>query len=196
MEMASFDDLLLAFRSALLDAQEALRQRSEAKGQDEGQASALTFAVPRAGTGNARDELLTLPLSSFRQQPRPRVTMLSYSFACALEEERFPGMARVFRVVIGPSDRLLSRKKTPRRMQVIFHGTDSPCGEVLLDGDVLMRLPGHVEAGGGRDVIKAKPPLLARVAKLFRNLWPRPGYAMTVEQSMRVRRILAHSARH
>jgi hypothetical protein len=195
MGMASFDDLLSAFRSALLDAQEALRQRSEAKGQNEGQAPALTFAVPRAGVGDGQEELLTLPLSSFRQQPRPRVTMLSCSFSCELEEERFPGMARVFRVVIGPPDRLLSRKKTPRRMQVIFHGADSPFGEVLLDGDVLMRLPGHVEAGGGRDVIKAKPPLLARVAKLFRNLWPRPGYAMTVEQSMRVRRILAHSAR-
>jgi hypothetical protein len=194
MEKASFDDLLQAFQSALADAQEGLRLRAEGKGADEGQASALTFAVPRAGSGDGQDELLTLPVSSFRHQRRPHISLLSYAFECALEEERFPGMERVFRVVIGPEDTLLHRKKTRRTMQVIFHGSDSPCGEVRLDGDVLMRLPEHVEAGDDRDVSKAKPSLLARAAKLIRSLWPQHGYAMTVEQSLRVRQILAHSA--
>jgi hypothetical protein len=199
MGKASFDDLLLAFRSALLDAQEALgrkseeAQRLEAEGFEGGQAPALRFAIPKIGSEDGQYEVLTLPVSSFRRQCRPQVTMLSLSFECELNEEWFPCVARVFRVVVGPGGAMLPKKAKRRKMQVIFHGSDSPCGEVRLEGDVLMRLPEAAGAGEGRPAPKAKQSLLARAATLFRKLWPQHGYAMTVEQSMRVRQILAHS---
>lgn len=199
MGKASFDDLLLAFRSALLDAQQALgrqceeAQRLGAEGSEGGQAPALCFAVPKIGSEDGQYEMLTLPVSSFRHQCRTQITMLSLSFECGLNEEWFPGVARVFRVVVVPCDAMLPKKTKRRKMQVIFHGADSPCGEVRLEGDVLMRLPEPAGTDEASDAPKAKPSLLARVATLFRKLWPQRGYAMTVEQSMQVRQILAHS---
>jgi len=202
MEKVSFDELLQAVHSALVTAQQSLKSRREqaregrdgAKGSEEGHASVFTFAVPRLGSEGDQYETLTLPVSSFRQQRRPQITMLSLSFDCELDEERFPGAARVFRVILGPEGDRPRRRNRRRKMQVILHGTDSPCGEVLLDGDVLLRFPEQAGAGEGRTVSKARPSLLAKVVQLFRGLWPQHGFALTVEQSMRVRQILAHSA--
>lgn len=198
MENASFDDLLEAVQSALADAQDslrkrreaALRMRSDAEGAEGGQGSSLTFAIPRNGGAEGLYEPLTLPISSFRMQRRPQVSMLSLSFGCEFEEEGFPGASRVFWLVITPADKKLSWRKKRNRMQIVLYGTEQPCGEVRLDGDLLLRIPA-AGAGGERSAPKAKPTLLAKVFRMFRKLWPRQGFAMTVEQSRQVRRILA-----
>lgn len=198
MENASFDDLLQAVQSAFVGAQDSLRQRreaalrlrSEAEEAEGGQGSALTFAIPRNGGADDLYEPLTLPLSSFRMQRRPQVSMLSLSFACELEEKGFPGASRVFWLVIPPADKKLQWRKNRRRMQIVFYGTEQPCGEVRLDDDLLLQIPA-AGAGGDRSAVKAKPTLLAKVLRMFRKLWHRQGFAMTPEQSKRVRWILA-----
>jgi len=177
MEKASFDDLLQAIRTAFEGAQlslkrrseEALRQRAEAEGLPKGIAPDLTFALPKIGVEGGQYEQITLPVSCFRQQRRTQISMLSLSFECALDEQWFPGATRVFRVIIGPKGNRSRRKSARRQMQVILHGADPPCGEVLLDGDLLWRLPGSETAGEARPGSKEKQSLLARVITLLRN---------------------------
>lgn len=199
MENASFDDLLQAVRSAYVEAQDSLRKRREAavrlRSEEQEaagrQAPSLTFAIPQNGDAEDAYDALTLPLSSFLRQRRPQVAMLSLSFECELEEEGFRSASRVFWVVIAPEDNTRLWRKKRKRMQIVFHGTEQPCGEVRLNGHMLLPIPARAVEGEGRSTPKAKPSLLAKVFRMFRKLWPRQGYVMTVEQSRLVRQVLA-----
>jgi len=199
MENASFDDLLQAVRTAYVEAQDSLRKRREeaarlrseeleAAGR---QGPSLTFAIPRNGGAEDAYDALTLPLSSFWRQRRPQVAMLSLSFECELEEEGFRSASRVFWVVIAPDDKTRLWRKKRKRMQIVFHGTEQPCGEVRLDGHMLLPIPARAVEGQRRSTLKAQPWLFAKVFGMFRKLWPRHGFVMTVEQSQRVRQMLA-----
>jgi len=199
MENASFDDLLQALQSAYVDAQDSLKKkrqevlerRNEAVESEGGQGSCLTFAIPQSGGAEDRHELLILPILSFRRPRSPQVAMLSLSFECELEKIGFPGASRAIRVVIAPETKRSGWGKKRRRMQIVFHGTEQPWGEVRLDGKMLMSIPANAGAEGGSSASGAKPSLLARVYRMFRKLWPQHGFAMTAEQSKRVRQMLA-----
>lgn len=194
----SFDDLLQAFQSALVTAQDSLRMRREEAVRrmceaDEiggSRSSFFAFAIPQHGTDGDKYEVFPLPVSSFRAHHRHRIAMFSLEFECDLKEERFSGVSRPYSVVIATRNQRRWCRKKQRRMQIIFYGTDQPSGEVRIEGKLLVELPQDGGAGRGGMTPDVKRSIFSNLINLLRNLWQPQRFIMTVEQSQRVREIV------
>ena len=202
MGTRSFDDLLQAFQSALVAAQdslrirreEAIRRMSEA-GEIGGlsRSSFFTFAIPQKGTDGDTYEMLPLPVASFRAQHRPRISMLSLEFECELTEKRLPGASRRYSLVIVARNQKRWWHKNRRRMQIVFHGTDRPAGEVRIDGKLLVEIPRYGGAGKGCPTPAAKRSIFSKLINLLRNVGQSQRFTMTTAQSQRVREIVGQA---
>ncbi|MFA6464495.1 MAG: hypothetical protein WCT30_01985 [Desulfurivibrionaceae bacterium] len=198
----SFDDLLQAFQSALAAAQdslrirreEAIRRMSEA-GEIGGasRSSFFTFAIPQKGSDGATYEVLPLPVSSFRTCHRPRISMLSLEFECELKEKRLPGASRRYSLVIVARNQRRWWHKSRRRMQIVFHGTDRPSGEVRIDGKLLVEIPRYGGAGEGCSMPAAKRSIFSKLINFLRNVGQPQRFTMTMAQSQRVREIVGQA---
>ena len=198
----SFDDLLQAFQSALAAAQdslrirreEAIRRMSEA-GEIGGasRSSFFTFAIPQKGSDGDIYEVLPLPVSSFRAQHRPRISMLSLEFECELKEKRLSGASRRYSLVIVARNQKRWWHKKRRRMQIVFHGTDRPSGEVRIDGKLLVEIPRYGGAGKGCSAPEAKRSIFTKLINLLRNVGQSQRFTMTTAQSQRVREIVGQA---
>ena len=197
----SFDDLLQAFQLALVAAQDALRIRHEeavrrrCKADETGgsRSSFFTFAIPRQGADGDTYEVLPLPVSSFRAHHRSRISMLSLEFECELKEKRLPGASRRYSLVIVARNQRKWWHKKRRRMQIVFHGTDRPFGEVRIDGKLLVEIPRYGEAGKGCSTPEAKRSIFSKLINLLRNVGQSQQFAMTMAQSQRVREIVGQA---
>lgn len=198
----SFDDLLLAFQSALVAAQESLRIRREEairrmyEAEEIGGASRssfFTFAIPQKGADGDTYEVLPLPVSSFRAQHRPRISMLSLEFECELTEKRLPGASRRYSLVIVARNQRRWWHKKRRRMQIVFHGIDHPTGEVRIDGKLLVEIPRYGGAGKGCSTPAAKRSIFTKLIHLLRNVGQSQRFTMTTAQSQRVREIVGQA---
>lgn len=197
----SFDDLLQAFQSALVAAQdslrirseEAIRRRFEADGSGGARSSFFTFAIPQPGTDGDKYELVPLPASSFRTPHRPRIALLSLEFEFYLKETRLPDASRRYSLVIVARNQRRWWHEKRRRMQIVLHGTDRPSGEVRMDGELLAEIPGDGGAGKGCATPEAKRSIFSELIHQLRNLWRPQRFVMTAEQSQRVREIVAQS---
>lgn len=194
----SFDDLLQAFQSALVTAQNSLRIRSEeavrrrcvAEEIDGGRSAFYTFVIPQNGMDGNKYEVLPLPVSSFRAHHRPRISMLSLEFECDLIEKKLPGASRRYSLVIEARNQKRWWSKKRRRMQIVFHGNDHPSGEVRIDGKLLVKIPRHGEAGKGGSMPEATRSIFSKFICLLRNFGKQQRFPMTMEQSERVREIV------
>ncbi len=195
----SFDDLLQAFQSALVAAQDSLRIRSEEairrrfEADGRGRASFFTFAIPQPGTGGDKYALVPLPAASFRAPHRPWLSMLSLEFEFYLKEKRLPDASRRYALVIVARNQRRWWHEKRRRMQIVFHGADRPSGEVRMDGELLAEIPGDGWAGKGRATPEAKRSIFSKLIHRLRNRWRPQHFVMTAEQSQRVREIVAQS---
>lgn len=194
----NFDDLLQAFQSALVTAQDSLRIRREEAIRRMYQTDEVggtrspffTFAIPQHGTDGDKYEIFPLPVSSFRAHHRHRIAMFSLEFECDLKEERFSGASRSYSVVIATGNQRRWWRKKQRRMQIVFHGTDHPSGEVRIDGKLLVEIPRDGEAGKGCSTPEVKRSKFSNLINFLRNLWQPQRFVMTAEQSQRVREIV------
>lgn len=198
----SFDDLLQAFQSALVAAQDSLRIRREEAirrmfeaGEIAGSScsSFFTFAIPQKGTDGDTYAMLPLPVSSFRAQHRPRISMLSLEFECELTEKRLPGASRRYSLVIVARNQRRWWHKNRRRMQIVFHGTDRPSGEVRIDGKLLVEIPRYDGAGKGCSAPAAKRSIFSKLINLLRDVGQSQRFTMTMAQSQRVREIVGQA---
>lgn len=197
----SFDDLLQAFQSALVTAQDSLRIRNEeavrrrcaAEDIGGGRSAFYTFVIPQNGMDGNKYEVLPLPVSSFRAHHRPRISMLSLEFECDLIEKRLPGASRRYSLVIEARNQKRWWNKKRRRMQIVFHGNDHPSGEVRIDGKLLIEIPRYGEAGKGGAMPEAKRSIFSKLLDLLRNAWQPQRFTMTMEQSERVREIMGQA---
>jgi hypothetical protein len=197
----SFDDLLQAFQSALVAAQDSLRIRSEeavrqmckADGTGGSRSSFFTFAIPRQGADGDTYEVLPLPISSFRAHHRPRISMLSLEFECDLKEKRLPGASRRYSLVIVARNQRRWWHKKRRRMQIVFHGSGRPSGEVRIDGKLLVEIPPYGGADKGCPIPEAKRSIFLKLTNLLRNVGRPQRFAMTMEQSERIREIVGQA---
>ncbi|MDR3641574.1 MAG: hypothetical protein P4L39_09665 [Humidesulfovibrio sp.] len=194
----SFNGLLQALQSALLAAQESLREtNAEAlrrigggDGASGGPSSFFSFVLPQGGTGQDGHETLTLPSSSFRTRERPQVSMLSLTFECELRETGFPTAPRNYLLVITDGQGGRWRRKKRHWMQIVFQGPDQPVGEVRIDGRVFMEVPLYDILVENRPASEARVSIFSRLFGLLQNVWRPQGFAMTLEQSERVRTVL------
>ncbi len=194
----SFDDLLEAFQSALVAAQDSVRIRreqsirrgGEADEDGGGRASFLTFAIPRNGADGDAYEMLSVPVSSFRTQHRPRISMLSLEFECDVREKGIPGASRRYSLAIPARNQRRWWRKKRRRMQIVFHGIDRPAGEVRMDGRLLTEIPRYGGAGKGCSAPAAKKSIFLKLLDFLRNAGQPQRFVLTVEQSARVREIM------
>ena len=202
MGTRSFDDLLQAFQSALIAAQDSLRIRREEAdrrmfeaGEIGGvsRSSFFTFVIPQKGTDGDTYEVLPLPVSSFRAHHRPRISMLSLEFECELKEKRLPGASRRYSLVIVARNQRRWWHKNRRRMQIVFHGTDRPAGEVRIDGKLLVEIPRDGGAGKGCPTPEAKGSIFSKLINLLRNVGQQQRFTMTMAQSQRVREIVGQA---
>lgn len=202
MGKRSFDDLLLAFQSALVAAQESLRIRREEairrmSAADEtggaSRSSFFTFAIPQKGTDGDTYEMLPLPVASFRAQHRPRISMLSLEFECELKEKRLPGASHRYSLVIVARNQRRWWHQKRRRMQIVFHGTDHPSGEVRIDGKLLVEIPRYAGAGKGCSAPAAKRSIFSKLIHLLRNVGQSQRFTMTTAQTQRVREIVGQA---
>ncbi|MHB1226224.1 MAG: hypothetical protein ACYC0O_01715 [Desulfurivibrionaceae bacterium] len=202
MGTRSFDDLLQAFQSALIAAQDSLRIRREEAdrrmfeaGEIGGlsRSSFFTFVIPQKGTDGDTYEVLPLPVSSFRAHHRPRISMLSLEFECELKEKRLPGASRRYSLVIVARNQRRWWHKNRRRMQIVFHGTDRPAGEVRIDGKLLVEIPRDEGAGKGCPTPEAKGSIFLKLINLLRNVGQQQRFTMTMAQSQRVREIVGQA---
>lgn len=192
----SFDDLLQALQSALVNAQETLRKKHEEairrmyeSSETSGSRSPVfAFGIPQ----NGRDgyEMLSLPASSLRAHRCQQISMLTLEFECELKESRLVGAAQVYSLSIKARKKRRWWRKKRWRMQILFRGTDHPSGEVMIDGKLLMEIPLHGGAINSRPLIAAKQPLFYKMLNLLRNMWRQQEFIMTAEQSRRIREIL------
>jgi len=197
----SFDDLLQAFQSALVAAQDSLRIRREeavrrmckADGTDGSRSSFFTFAIPRQGADGDTYEVVPLPVSSFRAHHRPRISMLSLEFECELKEKRLPGASRRYSLVIVARNQRRWWHKKRRRMQIVFHGTDHPSGEVSIDGKLFVEIPRYDGAGKGCPTLEAKGSIFSKLINLLRNVGRPQRFTMTMAQSQKVREIVGQA---
>lgn len=197
----SFDDLLQAFQAALVAAQESLRIRREesirrmCEADEPGgsRSSFFTFAIPQKGMDGDTYEMLPLPVSSFRAHHRPRISMLSLEFECDLKEKRLPGASRCYSLVIMAGNQRRWWHKKQRRMQIVFHGTDRPSGEVRIDGKLLVEIPRYGRAGKGRSAPATKRSIFSKLIHLLWNVGRPQRFTMTMEQSERVREIVGQA---
>ena len=197
----SFDDLLHAFQAALVTAQDSLRIRREEAGRrmyevDEtggARSSFFTFAIPQKGTDGDIYEVLPLPVSSFRAHHRPRISMLSLEFECDLQEKILPGSSRRYSLVIVARKQRRWWHKKRRRMQIVFHGTGRPSGEVRIDGKLFVEIPRYGGAGKGCSTPDAKRSIFSKIINLLRNVGQSQRFTMTMEQSQRVREIVGQA---
>jgi len=197
MSSDSFDDLLQALQSALFTAQDALRRKNAealgrklgAEGASGSPASFFSFVMPQWEAGQAGEEMFTLPSASFRMQHRPQVTGLSLTFECELLETRFPAALRGYSLVILDGDGR-SSAGSRRQMQIVFQGADRPCGEVRLDGKLLMALPRHEDSRVNSRLPQRKLSVFAKGMRLLQQILRPHGFLMTKEQSERVRSVL------
>jgi len=195
----SFNDLLQAFQSALVTAQDALRKRREEAVRrmyeiDETgteRSPVFGFSIPRNGTDKVEYEMFSLPASSFRAHHPSQLSMLSLEFACELAEKKLSGAARAYTLVIKASMKRRWWQKKRRRMQIVFDGSHPPSGEVRIDGELLMDIPQYgCGASGSRSMNEAKHSLFRTLLNRFRNLWEPRKFVMTVEQAKRAREII------
>jgi len=202
MGTRSFDDLLQAFQSALIAAQDSLRIRREEAdrrmfeaGEIGGvsRSSFFTFVIPQKGMDGDTYEVLPLPVSSFRAHHRPRISMLSLEFECELKEKRLPGASRRYSLVIVARNQRRWWHKNRRRMQIVFHGTDRPAGEVRIDGKLLVEIPRDEGAGKGCPTPEAKGSIFLKLINLLRNVGQQQRFTMTMAQSQRVREIVGQA---
>lgn len=202
MGTRSFDDLLQAFQSALIAAQDSLRIRREEAdrrmfeaGEIGGvsRSSFFTFVIPQKGTDGDTYEVLPLSVSSFRAHHRPRISMLSLEFECELKEKRLPGASRRYSLVIVARNQRRWWHKNRRRMQIVFHGTDRPAGEVRIDGKLLVEIPRDEGAGKGCPTPEAKGSIFLKLINLLRNVGQQQRFTMTMAQSQRVREIVGQA---
>jgi hypothetical protein len=199
MDNNSFDDLILAFQSALVVAQDALRKRREEAVRrmyevDETGAErspVLAFSIPRNSTDKVEYEMFSLPASSFRAHHSPQLSMLSLEFACELTETKLSGATRTYTLVIRASKKKKWWQKKRRRMQIVFDGSHPPSGEVRIDGELLMEIPPYGSgAGGSRSMVEAKPSLFRALLNRLRDLWQPQKFIMAGEQAKRAREIM------
>lgn len=199
MDNRSFDDLLQAFQFALAAAQESLRirheeavrRRCEVNETGGSRSSFFTFAIPQQGTDGDTYEVLPLPVSSFRTHHRSRISMLSLEFECDLKENILPGASRSYSLAIVARNQRRCWQKKRRRMQIVFHGTDRPSGEVRMDGKLLVEIPRYGGAGKGCPMPEGKRSIFSKLIHLLRSAGQSQGFIMTAEQSRRVREIVA-----
>ena len=194
----SFDDLLQALQSALVKAQdslqirreEAVRRMYEADETGAPRPSFFTFAIPQHGTDGDKYEVFPLPVSSFRAHHRHRISMFSLEFECDLKENLLLGAFRAYSLIIATGNQRRWWHKKRRRMQIIFHGTDRLSGEVRIDGKLFMEIPRDGGAGKGCSAPETKKSIFSKLKTLLRKLGQSQRFAMTVEQSQRVREIV------
>lgn len=197
----SFDDLLKAFQSALVTAQESLRIRSEeavrrrcaAEDIGGGRSAFYTFVIPQNGMDGNKYEVLPLPVSSFRAHHRPRISMLSLEFECDLKEKKILGASRRYSLAIPARNQRRWWHKNRRRMQIVFHGTDHPSGEVRIDGRLLVEIPRYGGVGKGGAMPEAKRSIFSKLINQLWNVGRPQRFTMTMEQSERVREIMGQA---
>ncbi len=193
-----FDDLLLALRSSLTAAQVALKKRKDESacvtgGVDETgvtRAPVLSFAIPKAGAAGDEYETLTLPLSSFHDRDRPRISTLSLEFECELKEKKLS-------VFSGDRGMVMKIRKSSgahggkrRKVRIVFHGAERPFGEVRVDGELLMVIPPTEGTGGHRIEVVGKWPFFRALTDLWRKLRGPRDFVLTELQAERIREIL------
>ncbi len=197
----SFDDLLQAFQSALVTAQdslqirreEAVRRLCEADETGAPRSSFFTFAIPQHGTDGDTYEVFPLPVSSFRAHHRHRISMFSLEFECDLKENMLLGAFRAYSLAIETGNQRRWWHKKRRRMQIIFRGTDRPSGEVRIDGKLFMEIPRDGGAGKGCSAPETKKSIFSKLINLLRNVGQSQRFLMTTEQSQRVREIVGEA---
>lgn len=198
MANRSFDDLVQAFQFALVAAQDALRIRHEESVRRRCEAdevagscsSFFTFAIPQHGTDGDAYEVLPLPVSSFRAHHRSRIAMLSLEFECELKEKILPGVPRRYSLAIVTRNQGGWWQKKRRRMQIVFHGTDRPSGEIRIDGKLLVEIPRYGGSGKGCPMPEGKRSIFSKLIHLLQNVGQSQRFIMTVEQSRKVREIV------
>lgn len=198
MDNRSFDDLVQAFQFALVSAQEALRIRHEEavrrreRADEAGGArsSFFTFVIPQHGADGDKYEVLPLPVSSFRAHRRSRISQLSLEFECDLKEKGLPGASQRYSLAIVARKQRRWWQKKQRRMQIVFHGTDHPSGEVRIDGKLLVEIPPYSGAGKSCPMPEVKRSIFAKLIHLLRSAGQSQRFIMTVEQSQKVREIV------
>lgn len=197
MNNDSFDDLLQALQTALFTAQDTLKKRRDEavrrmcnEAERAGSESPYyTFAIP--GYGGVREgyEILSLPAASFRSQRRQQIAMLSLEFECEFSEKKLSRTSRVCSFAIKTGKKRWWLKTGPK-MQVVLNGTGPTCGEVRIDGTLLMEIPRYESI---MRPSQPKPKHLSNISLLIdrlRNLWRPQTFIMTPEQSERTREIL------
>ena len=156
--------------------------------------SFFTFAIPQQGADGDTYEVVPLPVSSFRTCHRPRISMLSLEFECELQEKRLSGASHRYSLVIVARNQRRWWQKKRRRMQIVFHGTDRPFGEVRMDGKLLVEIPRYDGTDKRYSTPEAKRSIFLKLINLLRNAGRPQRFAMTMEQSERVREIIVRKA--
>ena len=171
----------------------SIRRLCEADETEGPRSSFLTFAIPQKGADGDTYEMLSLPVASFRARHRPRISMLSLEFECDLREKGLPGASRRYSLAIPARKQKRWWRKKLRRMQIVFHGTGLPTGEVRIDGKLLAEIPRYGGAGKGCSASAEKKTIFSKLFNLLRNAGQPQRFTMTVEQSAKVREIVGQA---
>lgn len=202
MARKTFDDLLLALQSSMINAQEALKARfggtvqkiCEIDKTGAAGSSVLTFAVPVRGRDEEGFKPLNISILSFKGR-RPWLSMLSMEFDCEFKRKNRSGSTGTCRMLIKKSKHNRTKKMALHRIQILFKGQERPSGEVSIDGCSFMEIPAFGMGGNGQSSkMEGRRSFLKGVLDRFSLLWEQQEFIMTVEQTERLREILERQA--
>ncbi len=185
----TLDDLLSALETALTNTQETLRRRNNEI--ETGISHRDDFLVSESGHG----EPFSLPEATLRARRRHQVSMLSLSCECRLRRTRPFSRTQAYLLrVMGKEEALRASRSfwrtTPRKLKIVFRGSEHPLGEVWLDGTLLTSTASEDNQPEQQERPTPEDSQLTRLLKrLFRFTYPK-GYILSTDQSARVRQIM------
>lgn len=197
MSNNSFNDLLHALQSALIEAQEALKKRCadgirKTYGNETNavQSPVLTFASPQNGAGEDKYDIAAYPFSCFRAHRRPQISMLSLEFACELKKKKLSGPLWTYYLVIKKGGEKGLRQRNMHRMLIVFNGTYGSSCMVIMDDKLFMEIPCCEVPYKDPATAEGKESLFRKIVNGLQRIWQPQSFIMTEEQAKMVEEIL------
>jgi hypothetical protein len=197
MGMKNFDDFIGGLQTSVVTArdsvkaryEEAVRRIYETDKTGAAKTSVITFAVPGKGGNEDEYEMFPLSILSFHENRSPRISMLSLEFECELKKKKFSGSSWTHFLIIKKKKKRPDQKCS-HRIQIMFNGVENPSGEVRLDGELFMDIPGRIIRYSGPAQDQEKVSLFRGIINRLRWLRQPQGFIMTEEQARRIAEIM------
>jgi hypothetical protein len=193
MAQLTFNDLLFAFQSSVIDAQKAVTARFEESGALLRKTKKKVVAGPFHTAAPLRDGesdevgIFSLSNTFFRGQRPHRISVLSLEFDCFLENKG--ATDETCRYIVKIKNGKAPRGNAVHRMVVVFGGSADFAGIVGLDGQVFMEVPPFHSRKIPHKTNKGKKPFFLRIFKRFGTERTEDGFIMNEKQTVQARKI-------